>query len=127
MMLIDTWSPSLTPDTNGLDYFVTGHRSYVQDHRQDVPVPNTDAGAAPNVGRYRHPGPLHADAVLQQLAGRGCPFTIPVPRGDPAGGHRASVPQGLHPRPGDQHHPLPLHLLAAQLQWWALQLDSVWL
>lgn len=101
-------------------FFPSGYWSDVQDHRQDVPVTNSHAGAAPHVGRHRHLGTLHAHVILQQLPRCCSPLTLPVPCCDPACSHRAAVPQGFHPRFGYQHHPLPLHLLAAQLQWWGL-------
>lgn len=98
-------------------FSVAGDWSNVQDHRQNLPVADAHTGAAPHVGRHRHLGALHAHAFLQQLPGRGRPPALPLPRGDPAGRHRATVTSGFHPRLGDQHNPLPVHLLSAELQW----------
>ena len=51
-----------------------------------------------------------ADAVVQQLVGRGAPPALPVPHRHPAGVHRANLHEGLHSRPRHQHHTFSLYM-----------------
>jgi len=47
-------------------------------------------------------------------------FAAVVSCGHSVGLHRSTVPPGVHSRPRHQHHPLALHLLSTQLQWYVL-------
>ena len=71
------------------------------------------AGGPHELGRDRHPGPLPADAVLQQPAGRVAPPAVPAAPGHAARLHGPAQSAGIHSRHGHQHHTLALYLHTA--------------
>ena len=84
--------------------------------RQDVHVADAMSGAAFDVGRHRHPRTISADAVIQQLPGRGLAPAVSVSRCDVPRLHGEREPEGEHPRAGHQHHSLAVHVHEAVVQ-----------